>query len=215
MNRTHVPLRSASADVLAVRAAAGDSRAAIDLCARFAGLVRAYARTPAIGWDLRDDLEQEGRLALLEAARSFDPQRGVPFTAWAAGIVRARISDAAARLRTPGGVPMRLPRHIWRQLAQQREGTRRQQERLDRIASLRAVPARHCDALVGAPDPADTVQRRVDDLRVMRSLRRLPKADREAIAVSVLGLPGRPPTSAQRRRALDRLAVQVRARRIH
>jgi len=202
---------------LAVRTAAGDSRAAIELCARFAGLIRAYARSPAIGWDLRDDLEQEGRLALLEAARSFDPQRGVPFNSWAARIVRARISDAGARLRAPGGVPMRLPRHIWRQLAQQHQtspGEVQQQQRLGRIASLRAVPAGLGDELVGAPDPADTVQRRHDDLCVMRSLRRLPRRDREAIAVSVLGLPGKPPTAAQRRRALDRLAAQVRGRHI-
>jgi len=63
--------------------------------------VRAIARSyTGLGLDL-DDLIQEGSLGLLAAARTYDPTRGVPFTAYARlpikhAICRALSADARA-----------------------------------------------------------------------------------------------------------------------
>ncbi len=52
-----------------------------------------------------DDLASQGREALLAAARSFDPDRGVPFRRWANLRVRGSMVDA---IRSQGHVPRRV-----------------------------------------------------------------------------------------------------------
>jgi RNA polymerase sigma factor for flagellar operon FliA len=52
-----------------------------------------------------DDLASQGREALLAAARSFDPARGVPFRRWANLRVRGSMIDA---IRANGNVPRRV-----------------------------------------------------------------------------------------------------------
>lgn len=44
-----------------------------------------------------DDVRQEARIALWEAAGSFDRERGVPFRAFATDVMRRRLVDALAR----------------------------------------------------------------------------------------------------------------------
>lgn len=56
-----------------------------------------------------DDLTSQGREALLAAARSFDPDRGVPFRRWANLRVRGAMIDG---VRSQGN----LPRRVYRQL---------------------------------------------------------------------------------------------------
>lgn len=56
-----------------------------------------------------DDLASNGREALLGAARSFDPDRGVPFRRWAALRIRGAMIDAA---RQGGNVPKRVYRKL-------------------------------------------------------------------------------------------------------
>lgn len=56
-----------------------------------------------------DDLASQGREALLAAARSFDPERGVPFRRWANLRIRGAMIDA---VRSQGN----LPRRVYRQL---------------------------------------------------------------------------------------------------
>lgn len=56
-----------------------------------------------------DDLASQGREALLVAARSFDPDRGVPFRRWAALRVRGAMIDS---VRQSGNLPKRVYRKL-------------------------------------------------------------------------------------------------------
>jgi RNA polymerase sigma factor for flagellar operon FliA len=56
-----------------------------------------------------DDLRSFGREGLLQAARSFDPARGVPFRRWANVRVRGAMMDG---LRQWGALPRRLYREL-------------------------------------------------------------------------------------------------------
>jgi RNA polymerase sigma factor for flagellar operon FliA len=56
-----------------------------------------------------DDLASQGREALLAAARSFDPARGVPFRRWANLRIRGAMIDA---MRKNGGLPKRVYRKL-------------------------------------------------------------------------------------------------------
>lgn len=56
-----------------------------------------------------DDLASQGREALLGAARSFDPERGVPFRRWANLRIRGAMIDV---MRQQGNVPKRVYRKL-------------------------------------------------------------------------------------------------------
>ena len=56
-----------------------------------------------------DDLASQGREALLAAARSFDPDRGVPFRRWANLRVRGAMIDS---MRSQGNLPRRVYRKL-------------------------------------------------------------------------------------------------------
>jgi RNA polymerase sigma factor for flagellar operon FliA len=56
-----------------------------------------------------DDLASQGREALLAAARSFDPERGVPFRRWANLRIRGGMIDA---VRSHGNLPRRVYRKL-------------------------------------------------------------------------------------------------------
>lgn len=56
-----------------------------------------------------DDLLSHGRETLLHAARSFDPDRGVPFVRWAALRVRGGMIDS---VRQSGNLPRRVYRKL-------------------------------------------------------------------------------------------------------
>jgi RNA polymerase sigma factor FliA len=56
-----------------------------------------------------DDLASQGREALLAAARSFDPDRGVPFRRWANLRIRGAMLDA---IRSHGNLPRRVYRKL-------------------------------------------------------------------------------------------------------
>lgn len=56
-----------------------------------------------------DDLASNGREALLGAARTFDPDRGIPFRRWAALRIRGSMIDAA---RQGGNLPKRVYRKL-------------------------------------------------------------------------------------------------------
>jgi RNA polymerase sigma-B factor len=69
------------------------------------GLVRRIARLHAAHADQVDDLVQEGVVGLLKAIRRFEPERGVPFPAYArtvvAGEIRHHLRDRSSCLRLP------------------------------------------------------------------------------------------------------------------
>jgi len=56
-----------------------------------------------------DDLRSFGREGLLQAARTFDPARGVPFRRWANMRIKGAVIDG---LRQWGGMPRRLYREL-------------------------------------------------------------------------------------------------------
>ena len=89
---------------LALRMQAGDKNAAERLVSQNEGyltdLVRAY--TPRCEME---DLKQEAALALLDAARHFDPAYGTRLLTYATPAIEAALSDYAARYAFPLSVP--------------------------------------------------------------------------------------------------------------
>ena len=69
------------------------------------GLVRRIARRHAVDGEQVDDLVQEGMVGLLKAIKRFEPERGVPFPAYASGAVsgeiRHALRDRSSCLRLP------------------------------------------------------------------------------------------------------------------
>ena len=89
---------------LALRMQAGDKNAAGRLVSQNEGyltdLARAY--TP---WCEMEDLKQEAALALLDAARRFDPAHGTKLLTYATPVMEAALSDYAAQHAFPLSVP--------------------------------------------------------------------------------------------------------------
>jgi RNA polymerase sporulation-specific sigma factor len=79
----------------------GDPVALTRLLSLYEPMVRRIARTLYLPGGDRDDLAQEARLGVIDAARSWDPARGVPFSsfAWLCAIREARMAVGAARAR--------------------------------------------------------------------------------------------------------------------
>ena len=90
---------------LALRMQAGDKNAAERLIAQNEGylidLARAY-----IPWCELEDLKQEAALALLDAARHFDPAYGTKLLTYATPAIEAAMSDYAARYSTSLSIPV-------------------------------------------------------------------------------------------------------------
>ena len=103
-----------AADILARRAQAGDEAAREELIHRLLPLVHATARryrTEGLG---QADLLQEGIVGLLRALQRFDPERGVPFAAYATWWIRQSLQEARSDFMRP----LRLPPKALRQLSQ-------------------------------------------------------------------------------------------------
>ncbi len=68
-------------------------------------LARGLARRHACGGETFEDLVQVGALGLVAAARRYDPERGVPFAAYATptvdGELRRHLRDRASTVRVP------------------------------------------------------------------------------------------------------------------
>jgi RNA polymerase sigma factor (sigma-70 family) len=101
-------------DDLVRRAQEGDMPAREELIQRLLPLVNSIARryrTPGLE---RADLVQEGSVGILRALQRFDPERGVPFSVYAALWIRQALQE----LRSDFMRPLRLPPKALRQLAQ-------------------------------------------------------------------------------------------------
>ncbi|MDR2571505.1 MAG: sigma-70 family RNA polymerase sigma factor [Oscillospiraceae bacterium] len=79
---------------MAKKAAEGDSAAEETLVSEYAKLVRICARPYFLAGGDSEDLFQEGMLGLLSAIRTFNPEKGVKFSTYAAFCVRRRIYSA-------------------------------------------------------------------------------------------------------------------------
>jgi RNA polymerase primary sigma factor len=113
----------------------------------------------------REDLVGEGSLGLVEAARRYDPGRGVRFTTYAVYWIRRAILRALAAAQTPVHVP-----HTRRALVRAlREAERTlplelgREVHSDEIRARLRVGHREMDALRGAKGPALSLSRPVGD----------------------------------------------------
>ncbi|MGN1015206.1 MAG: sigma-70 family RNA polymerase sigma factor [Butyricicoccus sp.] len=77
-----------------MRAQEGERTAEEILAVRYSSLVKSCARPYFLAGGDSEDLIQEGMLGLLTAIRSFDPQRGTAFGAYARTCVQNRIVSA-------------------------------------------------------------------------------------------------------------------------
>jgi RNA polymerase sigma factor (sigma-70 family) len=96
------------------RAQAGDSAAREQLIAGLLPLVSSLARRFRTEGLDQTDLIQEGIVGLLRALERYDPDRGVPFAAYATWWIRHALQDA----RSDFVRPFRLPPKALRQLSQ-------------------------------------------------------------------------------------------------
>ena len=89
---------------LALRVQAGDKNAAERLISQNQGYLTELARayTP---WCELEDLKQEAALALLDAARRFDPAYGTKLLTYATPAIEAALSDYAARYSSALSIP--------------------------------------------------------------------------------------------------------------
>jgi RNA polymerase sigma factor (sigma-70 family) len=102
------------ADALARRAQTGDEAAREELIRRLLPLVHSTARRYRTEGLEQADLLQEGIVGLLRALQRFDPERGVPFAAFATWWIRQSLQEARSDFMRP----LRLPPKALRQLSQ-------------------------------------------------------------------------------------------------
>lgn len=106
-----------SNEELAAQIKDGDNDAAALLLSQNEGFLSAEAARLCEQYslpDIADDLKQEGALALLAAARRFDPSNGARLLTYAAGAVRTAMLDYIAQC----SLPVRLPPGRYYQLRQ-------------------------------------------------------------------------------------------------
>ena len=107
---------------LILRAKAGGPRDREELVKWFApliaGVARAYRRSAAVD---REELTQEGVVGLLRALERYEPERGVPFWAYAVWWVRQAMQQVVSELSRP----MVLSDRALRQLARVKDAQRR------------------------------------------------------------------------------------------
>jgi RNA polymerase sigma factor (sigma-70 family) len=140
------------ADVLARRAQAGDAAAREELIRRLLPLVHSTARRYRTEGLEQADLLQEGIVGLLRALQRFDPERGVPFAAFATWWIRQSLQEARSDFMRP----TRLPPKALRQLSQLKsehqriyQGERRS-AKIGELADRANVELEQAKALLGA-----------------------------------------------------------------
>jgi RNA polymerase primary sigma factor len=102
-------------ELLVRRAQGGDPAARAQLAEMFLPLISSVARTYRTGRAVqRVELLQEGVVGLLRALERFDPERGVPFWAYAAWWVRQAMQQLVAELTGPTVLSDRALRHLAR-----------------------------------------------------------------------------------------------------
>jgi len=149
------------ADALGRRAQAGDEAAREELIRRLLPLVHATARRYRTEGLEQADLLQEGIVGLLRALQRFDPERGVPFAAFATWWIRQSLQEARGDFMRP----LRLPPKALRQLSQLKsehqriyEGERRSAN-VAELAERTNIEPEQAEALM----VADARQRSLDE----------------------------------------------------
>jgi RNA polymerase primary sigma factor len=148
-------------DDLLRRAQAGDPKAREELIQRMLPLANSIARDYRTAGLEHADLVQEGCVGILRALSRYDPDRGVPFPAYAALWIRQALQE----LHSDFIRPLRLPPKALRQLAQLKSAHYRiytDEHRDASAAELAAATAIDLDQ-VEALIRADTGTRSIDE----------------------------------------------------
>jgi RNA polymerase sigma factor (sigma-70 family) len=122
-----------------------------------ASIARVYRRSTAVD---RSELMQEGVVGLLRALERYEPERGVPFWAYAAWWVRQAMQQVVSELSRPIVLSDRALRQLARIKAAQRriEQTRGREPSCPEIAALAGLPRAQVESLLNAerrPRPLD------------------------------------------------------------
>jgi RNA polymerase sigma factor (sigma-70 family) len=123
---------------LVVRARSGDEHAREELINRLLPLISAIARRFRTEGLEQSDLMQEGIVGLLRAIERYDPERGVPFAAYATWWIRHSLQEA----RSDFIRPFRLPPRALRQLSQLKSEHQRIYQSEQRSANVAELAAR-------------------------------------------------------------------------
>jgi RNA polymerase sporulation-specific sigma factor len=83
--------------VLLKQAAQGNEQAVDQLLSRYKNLVRRKASMMYMAGSDTEDVIQEGMMGLLKAIRAYDPQKKVPFAAFASYCIMSQITDAVRK----------------------------------------------------------------------------------------------------------------------
>jgi RNA polymerase sigma factor (sigma-70 family) len=136
---------------LILRAKSGGPREREELVSWFAPMIgsvaRVYLRSAAVD---REELTQEGVVGLLRALQRYEPERGVPFWAYAVWWVRQAMQQVVSELSRP----LVLSDRALRQLARIKDAGRRFEQAQGReatyqdLAECAGVPRRQVEALV-------------------------------------------------------------------
>jgi RNA polymerase sigma factor (sigma-70 family) len=130
--------RDAEAPDLVRRAQRGDTAAREELIGRLLPLVSSLARRFRTDGLDQTDLVQEGIVGLLRALERYEPERGVPFAAYATWWIRQGLQDA----RSDFVRPFRLPPKALRQLSQLKSEHQRIYQKERRSAGISELAER-------------------------------------------------------------------------
>lgn len=125
---------------------AGDIDGLDEVFGNVEGLIRHQAKKLCRNDSLMEDLLQEGRAAVMEAAEKFDPGRGALFTTYALPLIRAAMVEYLAKADSPVSLP--LSRYVQlRKIGKAVSANEKKQDQLAEICHVLGVSLRVAQAL--------------------------------------------------------------------
>lgn len=125
---------------------AGDIDGLEEVLRNVEGLIHHQAKKLCRNDSLMEDLLQEGRAAVMEAAEKFDPSRGALFTTYALPLIRAAMVEYLAKADSP--VPLPLSRYVQlRKIGKAVSANEKEQDQLAEICQVLGVSLRVAQAL--------------------------------------------------------------------
>lgn len=125
---------------------AGDISGLEEVFRNVEGLIRHQAKKLCRDVSLLEDLLQEGRAAVMEAAEKFDPGRGALFTTYALPLIRAAMVEYLAKADSPVSLP--LSRYVQlRKIGKAVSANEKEQDQLAEICQMLGVSLRVAQTL--------------------------------------------------------------------
>lgn len=125
---------------------AGDISGLEEVFHNVEGLIRHQAKKLCRDDSLMEDLLQEGRAAVMEAAKKFDPRRGTLFTTYALPLIRAAMVEYLAKADSPVSLP--LSRYVQlRKIGKAVSAKEKEQDQLVEICQVLGVSLRVAQVL--------------------------------------------------------------------